>query len=147
MRTFTIVLALALLAKSAFAETVVAKRTIRAHSVITSADVGLSQEAVAGGLSDVSAALGQETRVMIYAGRPLLASDLGPPAVVDRNQIVTLLFRKGGLTIATEGRSMSRAAAGEAVRAVNLQSRLSVTGRVSGDGTVFVTGSDPLEQR
>lgn len=129
------------------ADTVIAKRTIRANAVITAADIGLSQSNIPGSLTRTSDAIGLESRVMIYAGRPVMSSDIGPPAVVDRNQIVTLFFRKGGLIIATEGRSMSRASAGETVRAVNLASRLSVSGRVQPDGNVVVTGSDPTYKR
>lgn len=136
-----------LMAAPVAADSVVATRTIRAHTVIAPGDVGLADGEVPGGLTALSQAVGLEARVMIYAGRPLRASDLGPPAVIDRNQIVTLRFRKGGLTIATEGRAMTRAGVGDVVRAVNLSSRLSVSGLVASDGSVLVTGSDPTESR
>lgn len=129
------------------ADTVVATKTIRAFSVVSPADVGLSPGVVPGGLSAVSDAIGLEARVMIYAGRPIRPSDLGPPAVIDRNQIVTLRFKKGGLVIATEGRAMGRGGVGDTIRAVNLSSRLSVSGLVADDGTVIVTGSDQSRGR
>lgn len=126
----------------ALADTVVAARTIRAHAVLTVDDLAMAENTVPGALSEVSAAIGQEARVMIYAGRPIRPADLGPPALVERNQIVTLRFRSGGLEISTEGRAMGRAAAGETIRAVNLASRLSVSGIVTSDGTILVSGSD-----
>ena len=82
---------------------------------------------------------------MIYAGRPVREADLAPPALVERNQIVTLRFRRGGLAISAEGRAMGRAAEGESVRAVNLGSRLTVSGTVAADGSVHVIGSQPLQ--
>ncbi len=124
------------------AETVVAARTIRAHSVLTADDIGLAAGEVPGALKALGEAVGLEAKVMIYAGRPVRASDLGPPAIIERNQIVTLRFQRGGLTIATEGRAMSRAGIGDTVRAVNLASRLSVSGLVASDGSVRVTGSE-----
>mgnify|MGYP001795632318 FL=1 len=129
------------------AETVVATRTIRAHAVVTPSDVGLADETIPGSLAALSDAVGLEARVMIYAGRPIRIGDLGPPAIIDRNQIVTLRFTKGGLTIATEGRAMDRAGVGDTIRAVNMASRLSVSGFVADDGSVIVTGSDSIQRK
>jgi len=130
---------------TALADTVVASRTIRAHALVTAGDLALAEGHVPGALSEMSAALGQEARVMIYAGRPVRAADIGPPALIERNQVVSLVFQSGGLTIAAEGRSMGRAAAGETIRAVNLASRLTVSGVVAADGRVIVSGSEPLQ--
>lgn len=145
MPYFTFLLVLLLGATAAFADTVVATRTIRAHALVTAADLGLAEGTVPGALSEMSAALGKEARVMIYAGRPVRAGDLRPPAIVERNQIVALTFRRGGLTISAEGRSMGRGAVGETIRAVNLSSRLTVSGVVAADGSVIVSGSEPLQ--
>lgn len=71
-------------------------------------------------------------------GRPLRPGDIGPPAIIERNDLVTLIFRQGGLTIAAEGRSLGRGSVGEAVRVMNLSSRTTVTGRVKQDGSVEV---------
>lgn len=142
-----IILALLGAATPVLADTVVATRTIRAHSVVSPADVGLSAGDIPGGITSLAEVVGQEARVMIYAGRPVRSSDIGPPAVVDRNQLVTLWFKKGGLVIATEGRAMDRGGIGDTIRAVNLASRLSVSGRVSEGGALLVTGSDPAENR
>ncbi|MEL7105931.1 MAG: flagellar basal body P-ring formation chaperone FlgA [Pseudomonadota bacterium] len=131
----------------ALADTVVATRTIRAHAVVSPSDVGLADETIPGGLASLSEAVGQEARVMIYAGRPIRAGDLGPPAIIDRNQLVTLRFKKGGLVISTEGRAMDRAGVGDTIRAVNMSSRLSVSGFVADDGSVIVTGSDSSQRK
>ena len=88
--------------------------------------------------ADPAAVLGQEARVAIYAGRPVLAGDIGPPALVERNQTVTLVYSRGALTILAEGRSLGRGGAGDSLRAMNIASRTTVTGRVAGDGTVHV---------
>lgn len=142
MRIFAASLALAVIAAPVAADTVVAARTIRAHSVVTFDDLGLKAGDVPGTLNAVADAVGLEARVMIYAGRPVRPEDLGPPSIIERNQIVTLRFKTGGLTIATEGRAMSRAGVGDTVRAVNLASRLSVSGTVAADGTITVNGSE-----
>ena len=132
------VIALLLLAPPALADSIVATRTIRAQAVIGPDDVTLVAADVPGALSDPAAAIGLEARVAIYAGKPVHLSDLGSPALVDRNQVVTLIYLSGGLAISTEGRAMGRAAEGEVVRVINLASRTTVSGRVGPEGAVYV---------
>lgn len=122
------------------AQTLVAARTIRAQTVLGPGDLVAGPVAVPGALEDAAAVVGLEARVILHAGRPVRAADLGPPALVARNQIVTLAWRAGALSITAEGRALGRAGAGEAVRVLNLASRTTVTGIVAGDGTVVVGG-------
>lgn len=120
------------------ADIVIATRTIRAQSMIMPGDLTLSDGDMVGVAETAGQVVGQEARVAIYAGRPIRLSDIGPPAVIERNQVVPLIFQKNGLQITAEGRSLSRAAPGERVRVMNLSSRATVSGWVAPDGTVFV---------
>lgn len=122
----------------AMADSVVATRTIRALSVVQADDVTLVAAAIPNALGNLADAVGQEARVSIYAGRPILASDLGAPAVVDRNQIVPLAYQSGALAILTEGRALARGGVGDVIRVMNLASRSTVSGRISANGTVLV---------
>jgi len=131
-------LTLALLPLPAMADTVVAAHTVRAQTVLTALDVGLVSQTVPGALSDLDFAIGMEARVMLYAGRPVRAADLVPPALIQRNQIVVLRYLSGGLSIAVEARALGRAAVGESLRVMNLASRSTVSGRVSETGEVIV---------
>ena len=124
------------------AETLVAARTIRAQSIITPADITVIERTIPGMLSHFEDALGQEARIALYAGRPIRPDDLGPPAIVDRNEIVTLVYRRAGLTIATDARALDRAGVGDVLRVMNLSSRTTVSGIVGTDGTVRVGGPD-----
>ncbi|MEI4473457.1 flagellar basal body P-ring formation chaperone FlgA [Frigidibacter sp. MR17.24] len=119
-------------------ETLIAARTLPAGTVLSPTDVAVVDSAVAGGLSHPDEVVGRETRVAVYAGRPLRPEDIGARAVVDRNQRVGLIYRRGGLTIRTEGRALDRAGIGEDLRVMNISSRATVTGRVLPDGTVLV---------
>ncbi len=105
-----IALALTLLtgAGAALADTVIAARTIPVRTVIAAGDIGVVDSVLPGALSEQSAAIGLEARVTIYEGRPIRPGDTGPPALVDRNEIVALLFDQGGLRILTEGRALDR---------------------------------------
>lgn len=129
---------LAAMAFPATADTLVATRTIRAMAVIGPEDVALAPGSVPGTLDNASDALGMEARITLYAGRPIRAADIGPPAVVERNQIVPLVYQAGPLSILAEGRALARAGIGDTIRVMNLASRSTVSGRVRPDGTVVV---------
>jgi len=124
---------------AALAESVVATRTLRANSVIGPDDVALADRAAPPGAAiSAGEVVGLEARVTLYAGRPIPLSALAPPALVERNQIVTLVFQRGGLEIRTEGRALGRGGEGDPIRIMNLASRNTVTGWVTGDGQVHV---------
>jgi flagella basal body P-ring formation protein FlgA len=126
------------LAAPASAESLVATRTIRARTLVLPDDVTLVSADLPGALSDPEAAVGLEARVAIYAGKPVQPGDLGPPTLVERNQMVTLVYLSGGLAISTAGRALARGSEGDAVRVMNLGSRNTVTGRIGPDGAVYV---------
>lgn len=133
-----LIIALVFLAGPVLAETVVAARTIPARSIIGPDDVLLRDLAVPNGVTAVTEAVGKEARVALYAGRPILSGDLGPPALVERNQIVLLTYRRNGLVISTEGRVLDRAGPGEIVRVMNLTSRSTVSARIDANGVANV---------
>lgn len=134
-----VVFAFALLGTTAVhAEILVPARTIRAKEIIAAEDLMIKKIDVAGALSNPTELVGQEARITLYPGRPIRVGDVGAAAIVSRNDIVTLIFVQGSLRIATEGRSLGRGAAGETVRAMNMTSRMTVTGEILTDGSIEV---------
>ncbi|MBT8155140.1 flagellar basal body P-ring formation protein FlgA [Epibacterium ulvae] len=127
-----------ILAQASLAEILVPVRNIRPKEIIAPSDLMVKQVDVPGAISGVNALIGQEARVALYVGRPIRLGDVGPPAIIERNDLVTLIFREGRLTIATEGRALGRGAEGEAIRVMNLSSRTTVSGRVRADGSIEV---------
>ncbi len=132
------VLAFLFLAQSAIADVVVPTRTIRPESILSLDDIKLVDGERPNAFDRLEDVVGQESRVALYVGRPILFSSIGPPALVDRNQIVSLRFEQFGLVITTEGRSLERGGVGDRVRIMNLASRATLFGYVQGDGTVIV---------
>lgn len=130
---------LCLLANQAVADVVLAARTMRPGHIITAQDVSVKAGELMGTASHPDQLVGSEARVSLYAGRPIALADTGPPALVERNQIVPLVFLQNGLRISTEGRSLSRAGEGDFVRVMNLSSRTTVSGRVMPDGRILVS--------
>ncbi|MBK0325740.1 flagellar basal body P-ring formation protein FlgA [Rhodobacteraceae bacterium F11138] len=120
------------------ADILVPVRTIRAKEIILADDLALKDVDSAGALSEPGELVGFEARVALYPGRPVRPGDVGPPAVVSRNDLVDLIFIQGGLRIVTEGRSLGRGAVGETIRVMNMSSRTTVSGRIQGDGSIEV---------
>ena len=137
MRLLSVVLFLAF-GTPALAEILVPARTIRAKEIISARDLVPKAGQVPGAVSDPDEIIGQEARVALYPGRPIRFSDIGPPAIIDRNDVVPLIFNHGGLTITAEGRAMGRGSTGEIIRVMNLSSRTTVTGRIRSDGSIEV---------
>lgn len=127
---------------SASAETIVASRTLPARTIITENDISIVAEGTPGAATSLGEVLGKEARATIYNGHPLFLSALAAPALVERNQLTTLVYELGALTISAEGRAMERGAAGDLVRVMNLTSRTIVQGAVQPDATISVSGSN-----
>ena len=128
----------ALLPASAMADSVVATRTIRAQSVIAAQDVAMVPADITGALTATEAAVGLEAKVTLFAGRPVRAADLAAPALIQRNQVVPVVYQVAGLTIRTDGRALERGGAGAVIKVMNLSSHLTVQGAISPDGSVRV---------
>ncbi len=138
MRWIFALILFAFLNGPAVAETLVATGTIRSMSLIGPSDVVLIEGTTPGALDHPEQAIGMEARVNLYPGRPIQPGDLRPPAVVNRNEIISLQFDHGGLLILTEGRVLDRAGIGERVRVMNLASRNTVTATVISPGLAAV---------
>lgn len=131
-------LLIALIASPAVADTIVAKRILRAQTIVTPDDIEIRPDNTEGAVSDPRDAIGSETRETVYQGQSLFSKDLGPPAIIDRNQRVTLLYRNGPLSIRTEGRSLSRGGVGDQIRVLNVSSKTTVTAVIDSDGIAVV---------
>lgn len=127
------------LAAEEAARTVVAARTIPAKTVIGPDDLLLRDVATLGGVTDPQQIIGREARVALYAGRPIRRADVGPPAVVARNEIVPLVYARNGLIIRTEGRALDRAGPGDVIRVMNVMSRQSIRARIDDKGVAHAT--------
>jgi flagella basal body P-ring formation protein FlgA len=91
-------------------------------------------------LLHIDAAIGLAARRNLRAGEPLRPTDLMKPELVQRNDTVTLVYEAPGMLLTVRGKALEAGAAGDAVSVVNLQSKRTVHGTVSGPGriTVFV---------
>lgn len=75
------------------------------------------------------------------AGMLLRAADVGEPELVSRNDIVTVFFRSGPMTLTVKGQALGGGARGDSVSVLNLMSRKILTGIIVEAGAVEIVGS------
>jgi flagella basal body P-ring formation protein FlgA len=127
------------LAGPVMADSILAARTIRAQSIIGPLDIQVHPNTISGAADHPDLVIGMEARVALYAGRPIRPGDVGPPAIVGRNDIIRLIYDSGGLKIETDGRALGRGGLGDRIRVMNLSSRTTVSARVANDGSAHVS--------
>lgn len=88
-------------------------------------------------LSDL---VGLVPRRVLRAGVPIRNADVAKPILVEKNQLVTVVYQSKGISLAMRGRASASAARGETVRVQNLQSKRFVEGIATDNGQVTVTG-------
>ncbi|MFA6266484.1 MAG: flagellar basal body P-ring formation chaperone FlgA [Pseudolabrys sp.] len=94
-------------------------------------------------LSGIGQATGLAARNALRPGQPLRSADLAKPEVVQRNEMVTLVFQAPGLTLTMRGKSLDAGAEGDTVSVLNEQSKRTVQGVVAGPGHVVVLSTTP----
>jgi len=121
------------------AETIVPIRTLAPGREILESDLIQSENSIPGAVSKFSSIIGKEARIALYANRPIFPDDLREPAIIKRNQIVTLVFQQNMISISTQGRALARAGIGEKIKAMNSTSKTVVIGQVQTDGSIWVS--------
>jgi flagella basal body P-ring formation protein FlgA len=92
-------------------------------------------------LLDPDSIIGLETRRALRPGEPLRGYDLQRPLMIERGELVTLVFEAPGIQLSVRARAMENAADGEVARFVNLQSSRTVEALVDGPGRARVGAS------
>lgn len=138
MKLIFFTLALTSFASLCVAQTIVPTRAIRSGSIISEADLTSLKTKTAGAYEFAAAIVGKEAKVTLYPGRPIQHGHIGPPAILERNQVVKMTFNMGPLSISADGRVLDRAGLGDRVRVMNMASRQTVFGTVLKNGTIEV---------
>jgi flagella basal body P-ring formation protein FlgA len=124
-------------------ETVVPTRPLARGDVIRSSDVVAQRRPKAGAGSDIVAGLdqviGMAARQPLRPGQPLRRADLMRPQLVQRGEIVTLVYEAPGMRLTMRGQALDFGAEGDAVNVLNVQSKRTIQGTVSGPGRVTIT--------
>ena len=127
-------------------EAAVLARNVERNEVIKSSDVVSERRPKAEVGSDVAGrdrAVGMQARKQLRAGQALKTADLAKPDLVQRDQSVTLTYESTGLYLTIRGKALEGGTEGDVVNVLNLQSKRTVSGVVTGRGQVSVSVATP----
>ena len=85
----------------------------------------------------VGMALNRQSR----EGMLIRASDVSPPLVVSKNELVTIIYRRGPMTLTVKGQAVTSASRGSSLQVLNLMSKRVISATAIAPGTVEVTGA------
>lgn len=78
----------------------------------------------------------------LRTGSFLRTSNLETPKMITKNQLVTVLFKKAGLIVKTQGKALDGGAKGEAISVMNVHSKRIVHGIIQSPGLVVIQTVD-----
>ena len=114
-------------------------------TILKSSDVVVRAppKAEVGSTPPTATAVGMQARRQLRAGQALRVADLARPDLVQRDQNVTLIYESPGLYLTVRGKALEGGTEGDVVNVMNLQSKRTVSGTVTGRGQVSITVATP----
>ncbi|MBR0844021.1 flagellar basal body P-ring formation protein FlgA [Bradyrhizobium liaoningense] len=125
-------------------EVAVLTRDIDRAELLKSSDVTLERRPkaeVTGEPASRDRTIGMQLRRPMRTGMPIRVADIVKPDFVLRDQSVTIIYQVPGLYLTTRGKAIESGAEGDTVSVLNLQSKRTLTGVVTGRGEVTVQGA------
>lgn len=123
-------------------EAAVLTRTIERNEMLKSSDVVVERRPKAEVGTDAAVrdrAVGMQARRQLRAGQAIRAADLAKPDLVQRDQNVTLIYEAPGIYLTMRGKALENGTEGDVVNVMNLQSKRTLSGTVTGRGQVSIT--------
>ncbi len=127
-------------------EAAVLTRNVERTDVLKSSDIVVERRPkaeIGGDAATRGSAQGMQMRRPMRAGQALKVADLVKPDLVQRDQSVTLIYQTAGLYLTTRGKAVDNGTEGDVVNVLNLQSKRTVTGVVTGRGQVTIQVATP----
>ncbi len=90
---------------------------------------------------DRAGLIGMAARRSLAPDRPVRRADIERPKLVERNAIVSIVYRVHGLVLRASGRALGEGALGESVPVLNTQSKRTIYAEVAGPGEVTVSAN------
>jgi flagella basal body P-ring formation protein FlgA len=127
-------------------EAAVLARGVERNEVLKSSDVVIERRPKAEVGPDIATrdrAVGMQARRPLRAGQALKIADLAKPDLVQRDQSVTLIYEAAGLYLTVRGKALDAGTEGDVVNVLNLQSKRTISGVVTGRGQVSISVATP----
>lgn len=127
-------------------EAAVLTRAVERNEILRASDVVIERRPKAEVGNDIAnrdRSVGMQVRKQMRAGQALKAADLAKPDLVLRDQGVTLIYETPGIYLTGRGKALDSGTEGDVVNVVNLQSKRTVQGVVTGPGQVSIMVPTP----
>lgn len=128
-------------------EVVVLTRSLQRGDIVKASDLTVEHrqknEMPVDGAGLGDSAVGLAARQALRAGQVLRRGDLMKPELVKRDDMVTLIYASPGIILTTRGKALEAGAEGDLVSAVNVQSKRTVQGIVTGAGQITLVATTP----
>jgi flagella basal body P-ring formation protein FlgA len=127
-------------------EAAVLTRNVERSDLLKSSDLVVERRPkaeIGGDAAGRASALGMQVRRPMRAGQALKVADLAKPDLVQRDQGVSVIYQTAGLYLTTRGKALDNGTEGDVVNVINLQSKRTVTGVVTGRGQVTIQIATP----
>lgn len=125
-------------------EVAVLTRDIDRVDLLKSSDIALERRPkaeVTGEPASRERTIGMQLRRPMRSGTPIRVADIVKPDFVLRDQSVTVIYQVPGIYLTTRGKAIESGAEGDTVSVLNLQTKRTLTGIVTGRGQVTVQGA------
>jgi flagella basal body P-ring formation protein FlgA len=123
-------------------EVAVTTHTLAAGAIVKEADLAIERRPKAkvgsDALGSTHDAIGFAVRSGLRAGMPLRRADLMKPQMVHRDDNVTLVYEVPGILLTTRGKALEAGAEGDVINVLNVQSKRTVQGTVTGPNRVSI---------
>lgn len=123
-------------------EVPVLRRSVRAGETIKAEDLELRDYTTARArmdtITDMSSLIGKSPLRVITSGRPIRLHELEQPAAVKKNDVVSMIYNRGGMSITTKGQAVDSGAAGATIGVRNIDSKKVIQARVIDANTVSI---------
>jgi flagella basal body P-ring formation protein FlgA len=124
-------------------DTVTVDHPIERGAVLKASDLIVQRRPKSEGsaISNIHAAAGLAARHELRPGQTLRDADLMKPAVIQRNDTVTIVYEALGFKLTLRGQAQDAGALGDTISVLNVESKRVVQGVVSGPGRVTVNST------
>ena len=122
-------------------------RSVVRGDIIQASDIEIERRpktSVPGGaLEQAEHIVGMAARRTLPAAQPLRAADLMRPELVRQHQAVTVIYEAPGLSLTLRGKALEAGAEGDVVSVLNIQTKRTMQGTVTGPGRIRIGASAP----
>jgi flagella basal body P-ring formation protein FlgA len=127
-------------------EATVLARNVERNEVLKSSDVVVERRPKAEVGADPAPrdrAIGMQARRQLRAGQAIRSADLVKPDLVQRDQNVILIYEVPGIYLTMRGKALENGTEGDVVNVMNLQSKRTLSGTVTGRGQISISPMSP----